>query len=205
MGVKWQMFDRRLRFNVAGFHDKYDNAQRSIFIAGPGGTLIGLVENAASATIDGFELETNFRATSALTLGASFGYINPKYKRYTDATGDHTNQTFGVPKQTASASINYALDTPIGPINNHVDYRYQSDFELDPSTPTPIQMHQIGYGLLDARISLALKQFDIFIYGRNLTDQFYRASGSNTESLGVNASILGDPRTFGMGVTMNFR
>jgi iron complex outermembrane receptor protein len=149
---------------VAGLHDKYDIAQRSIFIAGPGGTLIGLVENAANATIDGFELEANFRATGALTLGASVGYINPKYKRYTDATGDHTSETFGVPKVTASASINYALDTPIGPINNHLDYRYQSDFELDPSTPTLIQMHQIGYGLLDARITLTLKQFDIFIY-----------------------------------------
>jgi iron complex outermembrane receptor protein len=204
MGVKWELFDRRLRINAAGFHDKYENAQRSIFIAGPGGTLIGLTENAASATIDGFELETNFRATGALTLGASVGYINPQYKSYIDATGDHSNQTFGVPKVTASASINYVLDTPIGAINNHLDYRYQSDFDLDPSTPTLIQMHQIGYGLLDARISLALQKFDVFVYGRNLTDQFYRASGSNTESLGVNANILGDPRTFGVGVTMNF-
>src|SRR3546814_11989059 len=83
------LFDRLLRFNVAGFVNKYSDLQSSV-------TKMGAVRpenittNVAAAEIYGFEVETLLRPMDNFTLGANLAYL---HARYTDFCAD-TNGVF---------------------------------------------------------------------------------------------------------------
>lgn len=89
VGAKTDLFDRLLRFNVAGFVNNYRNLQSSV-------TKMGAVRpenittNVAAAKIYGFEVETLLRPAPGLTFGANLAYL---HARYTDFCAD-TNGVF---------------------------------------------------------------------------------------------------------------
>src|SRR3546814_17280145 len=84
IGLKSDLFDRLLRFNVAGFVNKYSDLQSSV-------TKMGAVRpenittNVAAAEIYGFEVETLLRPMDNFTLGANLAYL---HARYTDLCAD---------------------------------------------------------------------------------------------------------------------
>ena len=73
VGVKSDLFDRRLRVNAAYFYSSYTNEQLVGF------TNHLIVQNVGSSTIDGGELEISARPIDPLTMTANFGYNNPQY------------------------------------------------------------------------------------------------------------------------------
>ena len=89
VGAKTDLFDRLLRFNVAGFVNNYRDLQGSV-------TKMGAVRaenittNIAAAKIYGFEVETLLRPADGLTIGANLAYL---HARYTDFCAD-TNGVF---------------------------------------------------------------------------------------------------------------
>src|SRR3546814_19588853 len=66
VGVKSQLFDRRLQVNTSLYRNKYDNLQFQIF--GPFGPQ---AFNADDATVQGIELEIRAAPTDWLTFDAS--------------------------------------------------------------------------------------------------------------------------------------
>ena len=56
IGAKIDLFDRRLRLNLAAFNSDVDDVQRNVIGVG-NGRLVSGVENAASARIQGLEAE----------------------------------------------------------------------------------------------------------------------------------------------------
>ena len=84
IGAKTDLFDRLLRFNVAGFVNNYRDLQSSV-------TKMGSVRpenittNVAAAKIYGFEVETLLRPSDNFTLGANIAYL---HARYTDFCAD---------------------------------------------------------------------------------------------------------------------
>jgi iron complex outermembrane receptor protein len=89
VGLKSDLFDRLLRFNVAGFINKYTDLQSSV-------TKMGAVRpenittNIAAAKIYGVEVEALLRPARNFTIGANFAYL---HARYTDFCAD-TNGVF---------------------------------------------------------------------------------------------------------------
>lgn len=84
VGAKTDLFDRLLRFNIAGFVNKYKDLQGSV-------TKMGAVRaenittNIAAAKIYGFEIETLLRPASGFTIGTNLAYL---HARYTDFCAD---------------------------------------------------------------------------------------------------------------------
>jgi iron complex outermembrane receptor protein len=79
-GIKAELLDRRLRFNLAGFHYDIDDYQvRSAAVANPGSSLI---LNAATVKVDGVELEFEAAPTDQLRLFGGVTWLNSRYDKF---------------------------------------------------------------------------------------------------------------------------
>lgn len=94
LGMKSEFLDNRLQFNVSLFHTKYQDKQEDVVFPDPAGATVTIVQNAASATLKGFEIEAKARPTKGLTLGFDLGHLSSKYGSYSDV-GQFTNGPFG--------------------------------------------------------------------------------------------------------------
>jgi iron complex outermembrane recepter protein len=79
VGLKSELFDRRLRLNLAGFHYDIDNLQ----IRSAAGTLgSAVLLNAAQVKVNGFEAEFEAAPTETLRLFGGFTILDSKYKQF---------------------------------------------------------------------------------------------------------------------------
>ncbi|MXO67057.1 TonB-dependent receptor [Altericroceibacterium endophyticum] len=88
VGFKTEAFDRRLLLNAAVFYMEWSDLQTAFAQAEVDGddiTFFSGIENAASATSKGFELDATYRFTPGLKLGGSVGYLDAKFEDYTNA------------------------------------------------------------------------------------------------------------------------
>jgi iron complex outermembrane recepter protein len=78
-GLKSELFDRRLRLNMAYFHYDIDNLQ----IRSAAGTLgAAVLLNAAKVKVDGFEAEFEAAPTDNLRLFGGFTWLDSRYSQF---------------------------------------------------------------------------------------------------------------------------
>lgn len=80
VGFKSELFDRKLRLNVSGFHYGIDDYQvRSAATANPGSSL---VLNAATVKVDGVDLEFEAAPTDGLRVFGGAVWLNSRFKKF---------------------------------------------------------------------------------------------------------------------------
>lgn len=80
-GMKADLFDRRLRTNLAVFHTWQNNAQRVVARFDPQfQTSTQYVINAGNARLYGVELEATIIPWEGMTINTNFAYLHSKYK-----------------------------------------------------------------------------------------------------------------------------
>lgn len=80
VGLKSQLFDRRLRLNLAAYHYDIDDYQvRSAASANPGASVI---LNAATVKVDGVDLEFEAALTDGLRLFGGATYLDSRYGKF---------------------------------------------------------------------------------------------------------------------------
>ncbi len=83
IGLRADLFNGRVRFNPTAFHASYQDQQAEIIRPSQTGTgTETIVENAASATIQGIELEVQWAVSADFRLRGSFGYLNAEYDEF---------------------------------------------------------------------------------------------------------------------------
>lgn len=203
-GYKASLFDRRLRFALAGFLAKY----RDVQVPGSVGavinnipTFVGVTTNAGKASFKGIEAELTaalYRSAdsaSLLNFSGTLGYLDAQYDEFVtnvagyDANGNATpgsraqpvdvadfRRIQNTPKWTTSGTLDYT--TPVGAgdllASTTVSYRTKT-YQFE--TPSPF-LDQKAYALLDA--SLVWKSHGgvtIGLHGKNLLDKQYKTSG----------------------------
>ncbi len=219
-GLKTEFFDRKLRFNVTGFHSRYDNLQVSQFLAGTGGAS-SITVNAGKSTYTGAEVEILARPVRGITLNATGGYVDRKFKSFVirDAA---TNQLIDVSDEarfhysastTANAGIQYETDLPsVGTLLARLDYTYRGRIyfhPLDRLNPFNEQISDGAVGRFDARIALSdvdlgRAKATIALWGKNITNRDYLYSGIDFGSLGFAGVVFAEPRTYGVDVKFAF-
>jgi iron complex outermembrane recepter protein len=208
LGIKSSLLDRRLRLNLAGFIDDYTNIQRSVTIASSTSPVpITRVSNAASATIKGLEGEVLLKIFPQLTLSASGGLTDAKYKRFVDTSGDRSGEKFNVPKWTTSLGAVLDVPTEVGDVSVSADYHWQSKIVLAPEAIDLAAATQKGYGLLDLRAGVTLQKagVEVALWGKNVLGKDYLVNVSTLETaLGYLQGHVGDPRTFGIEIKKRF-
>jgi iron complex outermembrane recepter protein len=189
IGWKASLFDRAFQFAVAAFRADYKDVQ----IPGSIGqtvngvqTFVGITTNAASARINGIELETTLTARDfgveggRLSLTSTLGYIDAQYRRFIDARGIDVadNRAFqNTPEWTASSTLAYAVPIGNGRLAASTTLAYRGDsqqFEL----ANPL-LDQPAYALLDASIVYTAPddRWSLGLHARNLTDKQVIVSG----------------------------
>lgn len=219
-GLKADLLDGLLRFNPTVFWVEYDNKQEDIIRGAPGGGTETIVENAASARVRGAELEVQFRPSQNLTLRASGGYLDPKYKSFLIPDLANPGQFLDVkalrnfrraPKWTFNAGLDYTL--PLNDndsLNLNIDYAFIDDVTTTPFPDTTGANRDIipGYGTLDASIAFLHSGDDrqsirVSAYARDFLNSGGRLS--NVLDAGVfYFGVVSPRRQFGAEATFRF-
>jgi iron complex outermembrane receptor protein len=207
VGVKSQLLDNRVRFNVAAFTSKYRDIQINVQ-SDPSNIRLTDVLNAGRATVKGIEADLTVVPAKGLRLTANYGYLDAKYDKIIDASGTDVSSQFrfvNAPKHSYSLDATYTSpNLGFGAIEANVNYAWQqkrySSSNLSGGT------YIIGsYGLLNARLSLVdipvAKSLRVGVFGRNLLDKEYYIAHFN---VGVPGAIFGEPRTYGVDLTAEF-
>lgn len=209
IGMKSDLFDRRLRFNAAVFQTDYSDIQVPFTVADPITSVLGFTtENAAGARVRGFEAELSARVAKPLTLNASVGHVDARYTK-TDASSPITTDT----KFARTPAWNYTLGAdfraPIGTgateFISNLDYSWRSDQELD--TRNCSFVRQPSYGLLSGRVGIAQSdgRWQTTVYARNLTNERYLEAGTcYPGSFGVGEGYTARPREIGASARFSF-
>jgi iron complex outermembrane receptor protein len=206
VGFKSEFFDRRLRLNVDGYHDRYTNLQTRtarLFADGSAGITI---TNAATAVIEGVEAEADLRVLPGLTIHGATAYTDAHFLHFVDFTGDRTHQPFPVPRWTGSLSGRYVRPMSLGDVLFELDYDWKSTTDLVGQAALQSQVTQPGYGLLNGRINLHVDalNLDVAAFGKNITNKKYWAQATDLEVVGYNQTYRGAPAIFGVEVIKHF-
>lgn len=199
VGVKSTWLDNRLVVNASVFSLSYDDLQVRQFV----GTTVQLA-NAGKASNEGLELEVHYQISQNLMLLANATWMNAEYDEYlSDDLGDlaGTPLLFS-PDYAGSIALDhsYQIDS-VGELRSFISYAYQGDHLYQEG------FEQESYGLVDARVSLLTEgeQWEVAIFGNNLTDEAYVNNYSGqVSSFGVVGVYRNTPKTLGASVSYKF-
>ncbi|MEM1113840.1 MAG: TonB-dependent receptor, partial [Pseudomonadota bacterium] len=204
LGFKGRFFDNTLIWNGAIFYQVYDDYQVEIQDdEGIGNT----IQNAAKAEIEGIETEFQWLASENLLIDGNISYVDARWDEYENAaclrpqyqaiacspdpvSGDPVQDLSGKRLNQTSpwtANLNVTWNDTL---NNGMgwyirgEYAYRDDRfffpDLDP------ELTDDDYFLLNASIGLTVQNqnWDIILWGKNLTDEEYLFNGSRNRDAG---------------------
>lgn len=203
VGVKSELFERRLRLNFAAFQSDYSGLQ---IIVNEG--VAPKVRNAGKARIRGFELEAEAVVSNALRFSGGVGYTHADYLRVNPAAVGITaaNKFGNVPAWTATAGISSELlRLGEGQVSTRVDWSYRSAHFKD-AVNTP-EIRQPAYSLFNASLSYQSddKGWGLTAGVTNLFDKDYLVSGYNDlATIGVITGTYARPREWFVKASVRF-
>ena len=207
VGLKADFWNRRARFNIAGYIMDRKDSQVDLSTIQPfnGSAFNNLVTfNAAGTTkIQGIEADLSLKPLDGLTLNASYAYtytdvplVPVTYTEFTSAgvpTGNTTtvNQKFYIvftPRNAASGSIDYEL--PIGGTSAKIKFHLDANYSQATQSFDQFAITNDASFIVNGRINVAGVSFGdnndqsltFGIWGRNLFDYqyVYRRDPSNS-------------------------
>lgn len=210
VGLRSDLFNRRLRFNASVFLSNYKDMQLTVEKRDPAtGADLEFIGNAGKSEIKGFEADIVARPTENFSLSAAIGYIDAKYKDLDPDTAlEITTETkfFNTPKWSYSFTGEYATTLGgYGDIIARLDYAYKSKVHHDVLN-NPLLLQQ-GYGVLNGRLTFENTGGDwsLALFATNLTNKHYIMGGIDVLSVFGFASIqYAAPREWGASLKYRF-
>ncbi|MFV0276453.1 MAG: TonB-dependent receptor [Parahaliea sp.] len=226
VGIKSTLWNQRLRLNAAAFYNDYTDMQVTVQRAVGTSDFASQVLNAGASEMRGFELEAVAVLTEALSLNATFGYIDAKfteldwYDPNAQATVDVSDLWVisNTPEYVYNIGVQYRLNIAGWSATVLANAAYRDDvhiFEL------PSALDEDSYTLYNAGIVLRSpnERWTLALHGKNLGDKEYRLAGYNFAATYDNQGNLlapglggedtvtgfyGDPRTVAFTVSYGF-
>ncbi len=193
LGVKTELFDRRLRFNAAAFTTDYSNLQ---VIVNEG--FAPKVRNAGRARINGFEMEIEAAPTRAVRLDASLGYLDAGYREVFASAAPVTlsSRLPEVPKWTAAAGVTATLlESHWGSLRLRGDWTFKGDHFKDAVNSAII--HQPDVSLFSASVTALFldERLALSVGATNLSNKRYLITGyQDLQALGAAYGVYSRPR-----------
>jgi iron complex outermembrane receptor protein len=212
----------RARLNIAAFYTKYEDFQAVSFDPA---TVSFIVLNAGEQVTQGIDLAASFAVTENLTLDGKISYLDAEYE---DFEGANCNPTSGLPAtcDLSGETMEYAPDWAGAVSANYIKpfdggsevyarlaLDFKTDHLVDPTRAAYAEDQ--NYELWDGRIGWRNDNWDLSVWGKNLTDEeyfLYTGGGlvnNQYAALDGGASFrnfntwLNEPRTFGMTLRYN--
>ena len=219
IGVKsdWNIMGVKARTNVAAYHSDFSNAQLS-----ESGTIlnpvtgvaqaVNAIVNAATATIQGIDLDATIIPFHGLRLTGSWAYTDAKYDSVINVFSPNS-PAMGrpypfTPRNKVTLDANYTLPLPEewGPISADVTWAYSTHQAIavlvDPDG------NQSAYRTLDLHLSwnnIFGNPVDAAFFMTNVTDNEYKIGGFPIgTSLGFDSYVWNEPQMYGFSLKYRF-
>ncbi|MGN0232849.1 MAG: TonB-dependent receptor [Bacteroidaceae bacterium] len=194
-GTHTNLLDRRLRMDVAVFLTEVRDQQVSRMADNGLGRI---TVNAGRSRAVGCEISADGQITEALSAHTAYGFTHSTFRTYSPQTGIsyRGNYVSFVPLHTFNAGARYTwnLSSWLQHITLQADWngRGKTYWTEDNQVSEPF------YGTLDARLSFTHEQVELSLWGKNLTNQDYRAF--YFESMGRGFHQKGAPLQAGVDI-----
>ncbi len=221
VGSKMALLGDSLFLNLAAFHNRYKDIQLSVFTAydsngdGTDDAFFGDFTNAGSGTVNGLEIEYQWKLAENWSLAGNLAWLDAKYDRFIYAgVNIASEQKFtNAPRFNGGINLEYRHPAGQGDVFARIGYTYQTDVvatteilraEVPPFGRPPIS--QGPYGLLGATVIWTINPaWTLSLQGSNLLDRRYLTTGYNlNRALGVYTGFYGPPRQVSLSVRYNF-
>ena len=202
LGVKSSWADGMVRANANVFRNDYRDLQLQAFDANAVSNLI----NAASASIQGIELDLAAQITRAWQVGMNLGTLDAAYKGFSAANA----ATFSGRALKQAPKLQYGLSTgwrvPVqsGALQFNAQFKHVGDHFQNLATTEFIKTK--AYNLVDVRMGYepAGRRWSVALFGKNLGNTQYSTGGFDIAGLGVATAYINVPRTFGFDAHIKF-
>ena len=211
--LEWSAGGARGRTNLAAYTSDYSDAQ-VLTAAVVGGSVQGVTANAASATISGFELQTELYPSEGLELNLTYSYMDAGYDRYVTPLGNDLSDTPypNAPENrlAAGARVRMPVSAASGELWLGATYTFQDDMYVGigdngPGSPANTQD---SYGLVNVRADwqgVLGSKLDLSAFLTNATDEEYLVTNLDLyNALGYATGSFGEPRMFGITLKYTF-
>jgi iron complex outermembrane receptor protein len=199
-----------IRIGATGFWSDYREIQAVVFDGG-----IPRTVNAAQGRSRGIELEASWAPASALTLSASYGWLDARFTRLDAAIiGSFgtpivnplrlDNRFVNSPRHSLAFSAAYRFEAGrIGSFQLRGDVSHRSSVVND-AVNTP-ELIQGPVTLVNARLSWSLRggNWSAALFGTNLLDEVYVISGA-ADPVGFGAAEINAAQTRRWGISVQF-
>lgn len=225
LGLKLDAFDRRLRFNSAIYNSDYRDIQVVVADIPSLGAPEISTNNAGLAQMRGVEFELTWLLRDSFILKASGNYIDAEFLEFDDQgidpiTGDVTTvdrsaEPFPfIPKFVYNLSARYTLLTSdFGQFDLVLSRNARDDQFIGGDAMAGLAQFRDdatikGFSTWSSRITWTPSddgKLVVALYGNNLTDKEYVATGSAVYSgFGSNSITMGKERNIGLEVSYRF-
>ena len=225
-GIRSEWIDNRLRANLTGFFTEYDNMiiQVPEFSTPPGPPQL-LQDNGGDIEFKGIEVELLFSASENLILSANYGYLDHEVKEVIQPIGQGFIIDRGAcadvidpigagcslrpvpraPENSFTVGAQYVMPLSDGSeVVFNANYAWKDELSSGTSANSIIMD---SYGILNLRATWRAKRnWEVSVFGTNVTDEFYATSGGTAElanNWGGDVLTPGRPQEY--GVTVNYR
>lgn len=205
IGLKGQY--ETFSFAVTAFDQTLDDFQTNAFT----GTGFSLT-NAGETNVKGLEIETTYFATDSLTLTFAGTFLDPVYESYPlstsgDLSGEKVN---GIAEESISVSGNWEWDYEGYTGFIRADYQYESEVQILDSPTATATLETVGgstrkSNLLSASIGVSRGDYELILWGRNLTDnEFLITAFPSVAQAGSFSGYPNQPKTYGLTLRARF-
>ena len=221
-GMKSDLLGRRLRVNLTAFYSKIKDVQIPV-LACPDSPCAARL-NAGDANSKGVEVELEARPVDALSIDASYSYLDfhfttlsPSAEYPTNAAGaTKDDPAAGVPKQKFTLGIQYEIALGnAGSLTPRVDADYQAKIytgfpDVEGTAPNVVRnlVYTPAYTLVNARLTWrnAKKDVDVALECTNLTDKYYYLSTFDLRGAGAgfDKALPARPREWALTLMKKF-
>ena len=209
VGYKGSLVNDRLHTQLALFYMDRDDVQISSSVVRTrldgSSEFIDFVGNAAAGSNYGLEASTNFQATYRISFYGSLGLLKTRYKSFINSAGDNLSgrQQAHAPDYQYTAGVDVRLSSAL-----QLDINLQGKDGFYFSDSHSIQSEE--YDLINASLRYQWNQWQLTLWGRNLSDEDYLVRGfffGNDPRDGYTAkgyTQLGEPARYGLTLNVDF-
>ncbi|RUO73705.1 TonB-dependent receptor [Idiomarina seosinensis] len=202
-GVKWMSPSQGLSAQVSLFYNQRDDVQLKSWV-NRDQSFVGFLENAAEGTNYGLEAEIDWRITDNLTAFSSLGWLETEIDGFTTEDGQDMSgrDQAHAPQYQANVGLR-------GQLSEHWEWSVQGDFKDSFYFSNSHNQQAESSALLHAQLSYIWQNWQISLWGRNLTDEeteirgFYFGNDPRDEYVTETYLQYGEPRRY--GITAHYR
>ncbi len=214
LGIKSELFGRRLRLNADVFYSEFDNMQINFVLAGT--VADTKVINAGEAQMQGMEADLTFLATRNLMLMLNYAYLDAEVTSVIDPFGNDVTRRFSfssAPEHSYTAAADWTVAAgdwgrlSFNLSTSYMDERNGGGAPRDDGSFTTVLR---DYQLWNARLGLhelplpGSLRLNLAAWVNNFTDEEYELYAIDNLPQADRAVVWGEPRSYGLDLVLEY-